>query len=280
VVIMAIAASGIWYERFRRSDDAVPVAGVVRATEIHISPKVSGRLARVLVEPVQSVQRGEPLALLGNPELWAAVAEARAQVDKAASDRDRAFAGVRQEEVETLRREILKAQTVLVYARQDLDRKSALAARSDVSLRERHEARAETAHAEADVAVAEARYAEAQLGPTAEERALADAQVKAAEVARDVVEARAAKTLLRAPASGVVGSIGSFGADVRHADRNSRRGEFAAWRAARASGDPTICARAFCVSIRWRRRRTLASGRRSGCAPRVERSRALHDLAG
>jgi HlyD family secretion protein len=222
VVILAIAASGIWYERSRRSDDAAPVAGVVRATEIHIAPKVSGRLARVLVEPGQSVQRGEPHALLGNPELWAAVAEARAQVDKAASDRDRVYAGVRQEEVETLRREILKAQTVLVYARQDLDRKSALAARSDVSLQERDEARAETAHAEADVAVAEARYAEAQLGPTAEERALADAQVKAAEAARDVVEARAAKTLLRAPDAGVVGSIGIFGADVRRADRNAR----------------------------------------------------------
>ena len=39
----------------------------------------------------------------------------------------------------------------------------------------------------------QARYAEAQLGPTAEERALADATVAAAEAARDVVEARAAE---------------------------------------------------------------------------------------
>ncbi len=207
VVIVAIVALGIWYERFRRSDDSAAVAGVVRATEIHIAPEISGRLARVLVQPGQSVQRGEPLALLGNPELWAAVAEARAQADKAAADRDRVYAGVRQEEVEALRREIFKAQAVLVYARQEVDRKSVLAARSDVSQQDLDEARAETAHAEADVAVAEASYAEAQLGPTAEERALADAVVKAAEAARDVVEARAAKTLLRAPTAGVVGSI-------------------------------------------------------------------------
>jgi multidrug resistance efflux pump len=206
VVVLAIIALGVWYERFRNSDSAV-VAGVVRATEIHIAPEISGRLVRVLVQPGQSVPRGEPLALLGNPELWAAVAEAHAQVDKAASDRDRVYAGVRQEEVETLRREIFKAQAVLVLARQELDRKSALAARSDASQQELDEARAEAAHAEADVAVAEARYAEAQLGPTSEERALADAQVKAAEAARDVVEARAAKTLLHAPAAGVVGLI-------------------------------------------------------------------------
>ena len=50
-------------------------------------------------------------------------------------------------------------------------------------------------------------YAEAQLGPTAEERALADAQVHAAEAARDVVEARAAKMLLRAPATGLIGLV-------------------------------------------------------------------------
>jgi HlyD family secretion protein len=207
VVILAIVALGIWYDRFRRSDDTAVVAGVVRATEIHVAPEVSGRLARVLVQPGQWVQRGEPVALLGNPELWAAVAEARAQVDKAASDRDRVYAGVRQEEVETLRREIFKAQAVLVFARQELDRKAVLAARSDVSQQDLDEARAEAAHAEADVAVAEASYAEAQLGPTTEERALADAQVKAVEAARDVVEARAAKTLLRAPAAGTVGLI-------------------------------------------------------------------------
>jgi multidrug resistance efflux pump len=207
VVVLAIAAVGIWYVLSGRSDGDAAVAGVVRATEIHIAPEVSGRLARVLVRPGQAVRQGEPLALLGNPELWAAVAEAHAQVDKAASDRDRVYAGVRQEEVEALRREIFKAQAVLVLARQELDRKSALAARSDVSLQELDEARAEAAHAEADVAVADARYAEAQLGPTGEERALADAQVKAAEAARDVVEARAAKTLLRAPAAGVVGMI-------------------------------------------------------------------------
>jgi multidrug resistance efflux pump len=56
----------------------------------------------------------------------------------------------------------------------------------------------------ADIAVAEARYAEAQRGPTVEERALADATVAAAEAARHVVEARAAKMLLRAPSSGVI----------------------------------------------------------------------------
>ncbi|MDR3532198.1 MAG: biotin/lipoyl-binding protein [Rhodopila sp.] len=205
--ILAAAAFGLWYARSRQADTSAAVAGIVRTTEIHIAPEISGRLASVLVKPGQAVQLGEPLALLSNPELWATVVEARAQVEKAASDRDRVYAGLRQEEVEALQREIFKAQAALVLARQGLARKTSLVARSDTSVQDLDEARAEAARCEADVAVAEARYAEAQLGPTPEERALADAQVRAAEAARDVVEAKAAKMLLHAPAAGVVGLI-------------------------------------------------------------------------
>jgi HlyD family secretion protein len=106
--------------------------------------------------------------------------------------------------VQGLQREIEKAQAVHAQAAQELARKSALAARSDASAQDLDKARAAEARGLADIAVAEARYAEAQRGPTVEERALADAIVAAAETARDVVEARAAKMLLRAPASGVI----------------------------------------------------------------------------
>src|SRR5215510_2092856 len=73
--------------------------GMVRSTQIRIAPEISGRLARVLVTRDQAVRAGEPLAVLSNPELWAAVNEARAQVAKAMSDRDRVYAGVREEQV-------------------------------------------------------------------------------------------------------------------------------------------------------------------------------------
>ena len=180
---------------------------MVRTTEIKVAPEVSGHLARVLVSRGQHVNRGDAVALLTNPELFAAVGQARAQVDLAAAARDRVYAGVREEQVESLRREVLKAQAAQTLAHQQLDRIAALAMRSDASLQERDEASNEAARADADVRVAQARFAEAQLGPTAEERALADAQLHAAEAARDVVEARAAKMLLRAPTAGEIGLI-------------------------------------------------------------------------
>ena len=204
VPVLAIVAVAVWYWGPQRASDVASVEGMVRTTEIRIAPDISGRLARFMVEPGQTVRRGQPVALLSNPELWAAVGVARAQVDKARSDRDRVYAGVREEQVQALEREIQKAQAVHNQAVQELARKSALVKRSDVSVEELDRAKAAEARDRADIAVAEARYAEAQRGPTAEERALADATVAAAEAARDVVEARAAKMLLRAPSSGVI----------------------------------------------------------------------------
>ena len=187
--------------------------------------------------------------------------------------------------MQALQREIEKAQAAHGQSVLELARKAALARRSDVSAQELDKAEAAEARGLADIAVAQARYAEAQRGPTAEERALADATVAAAEAARAVVEARAAKMLLRAPSSGVIAILAAeigeavvagasvltmvpdnglwFGFNLREdalrglamgstipvraaaqAEPISAKvvemrnwGEFAAWRAARATGD-------------------------------------------
>ena len=95
---------------------------MVRTTEIKVAPEVGGHLARVVVVPGQHVNRGDVVALLSNPELFAAVGEARAEVDSAAAARDRVYAGVREEQVEALRREIFKAQAAQTLAHQQFDR--------------------------------------------------------------------------------------------------------------------------------------------------------------
>ena len=173
-------------------------------TEIRIAPEISGHLARYLVEPGGTVQPGQVAAVLDNPELWAAVGVARAQGNRVRSDRDRVYAGPREEQVQELQREVQKAQAVHAQAVQELGRVSVLAKRSDSSLEALDEAKAEAARNAADIDVAEARYEAALHGPTAEERELADATLAASEAARDVVEARASKMLLRAPVAGTI----------------------------------------------------------------------------
>ena len=285
--LFVLAAAGAlvavaWYA-WPGGPGATEVPGLVRETEIKIAPEVSGHLARFLVEPGRAVHRGEPIALLDNPELWAATGEARAQVEKARADRDRVYAGVRFEEVQALEREIEKAEALHARDLEDLQRKTALARNDFTSQQTLDIAKAAAARSAAGIAVAQGRFAEAKRGPTDEERALADATVTAAEAAHDVVEARAAKMLLHAPADGVIATRIAepgeavipgepvltmtaepvwFGFDLREdalrglgmgaavsVETPSGRsvparlvemrnwGEFATWRAARATGD-------------------------------------------
>jgi HlyD family secretion protein len=65
----------------------------------------------------------------------------------------------------------------------------------------------DVANARADVADAESNHQAAVAGPTREERAIADAEVEAAASALAVLERRLDKTILRAPADGVVGVV-------------------------------------------------------------------------
>ena len=114
---------------------------------------------------------------------------------------------MRAEEIAALAAEIAKAKARLEYAEAQLARVAYLA-RSDIASQQAlDQAENDVASARADVAEAEANHAAAVAGPTREERAIADAQVKAAASALAVLERRLDKTILRAPADGVVSVI-------------------------------------------------------------------------
>jgi len=186
-----------------RERPAVPV-GMVRTTEIHIAPEVSGRVARIRVAPGQTVHAGDVLVDIANPELVAALVEARAAADEANAARDRVYAGPRQEQVNILAQEVGKARSNVTLAEQQHERVSSLAARQNASLQEEDKAVAELHIAQAELAVAGARLAEAEAGPTGEERRVADATVASAEAAVAVLQRRVDKTTLTAPVDGII----------------------------------------------------------------------------
>jgi HlyD family secretion protein len=150
------------------------------------------------------VRAGDVVAELSAVELTAAVTQARAALAAASASRDHVYAGVRAEEVASLASEIDKAKSRLAYAQSQLDR-AAYLARSDTATQQTvDQATNDVASARADIAEAQANHAAATAGPTKEERAIADAQVEAATAALGVLERRLEKTVLRAPADGVV----------------------------------------------------------------------------
>jgi HlyD family secretion protein len=204
LVLVAAGAGGYLVSL---SEVAAPIVGVVRVTEIRVAPEVGGQLTSIKVGKGDQVRAGDVVAELSALELAAAVAQARSALDAAAANRDHVYAGVRAEEIASLAAAIAKAKSNLEYAQAQLARTATLAQSNDASQQALDEAKNDVASARADIAQAEANHDAAVAGPTREERAIADAQVKAAASALAVLERRLDKTILRAPADGVVSVI-------------------------------------------------------------------------
>ena len=99
------------------------------------------------------------------------------------------------------------AEANLLLAEQEDARAVALAARDFASKQKLDESNASLAKARADLDLKRAQLAAAHAGPTAEERALADARVGLAEATVADLQAKLDKTRLVAPIDGVVGVL-------------------------------------------------------------------------
>jgi HlyD family secretion protein len=207
VAIALVLVAGVVIYSLRRSGSAATIVGVVRATEVRVGPEVDGQLVSIAVERGAHVHAGDVLARLSAVELTAQADQARAVLASATASRNNVYAGVRREQLDSLKAEIAKANARLEYVQLQLTRTGTLARKSFESLQALDQAENDAASARADVAEAQANYDAAVAGPTREERAVADAQVQAAAAALAVLERRLDKMILRAPADGVVSVI-------------------------------------------------------------------------
>jgi HlyD family secretion protein len=181
-----------------------------------VEPEVDGQLVSIAVEKGARVHAGDVLARLSAVELTAQADQARAALASATANRNNVYAGVRREQVDSLKAEIAKANARLEYVQAQLTRTSTLARQSFESQQALDQAENDAAGARADVAEGQANYDAAVAGPTREERAIADAQVQAAATAVAVLERRLEKMTLRAPANGVVSVIAAeVGENIR-----------------------------------------------------------------
>ena len=204
LIVVAAGAGGYWLSR---PEPTPPIVGLVRTTEVRIAPEVAGQLTAIKVRKGDRVRAGDVVAELSAIELTASVGQARAALAAATADRNNVYAGVRAEQIASRKAEIAKAKSRLEYAEQQLSRTDTLARTDNASQQALDQARNDAASARADVAEATANYDAAIAGPTKEQRAITDAQVKAAESSLAVLERRLDKTILRAPADGIVSVI-------------------------------------------------------------------------
>jgi HlyD family secretion protein len=214
IALVLVAGALIYFER--RPDSSTAIVGIVRATEVRVEPEVDGQLVSITVGKSARVHAGDVLARLSAVELTAQADQARAALASATANRNNVYAGVRREQMDSLKAAIAKASARLDYVQAQLTRTSTLARQSFESQQSLDQAENDAASARADVAEAQANYDAAVAGPTREERAIADAQVQAAAAAITVLERRLDKMVLRAPADGVVSVIvAEVGENVR-----------------------------------------------------------------
>ena len=214
IALVLVAGVLIYFER--RSGSPASIVGIVRGTEVRVEPEVNGQLVSIAVEKGARVHAGDVLARLSAVELTAQANQARAALASATANRNNVYAGVRREQVESLKAAIAKASARLDYVQAQLTRASTLARESFATQQSLDQAENDVASARADVAEAQANYDAAVAGPTREERAIADAQVQAAAAAVAVLERRLEKMVLRAPADGVVSvTVAEVGENIR-----------------------------------------------------------------
>jgi multidrug resistance efflux pump len=214
-IALVLVAGGLIYS-VRHSGSPATVVGIVRATEVRVEPEVNGQLVSIAVEKGAHVHAGDVLARLAAVELTAQADQARAALASASANRNNVYAGVRREQIDSLKAAIAKAGARFDYVQAQLTRTSTLARQSFESQQSLDQAENNVASARADVAVAQANYDAAAAGPTREERSIPDAQVQAAAAAVTVLERRLDKMVLRAPADGVVSVIAAeVGENVR-----------------------------------------------------------------
>ncbi len=216
IVIAAVLVGGVIIYSARRPESPAALVGVVRSTEIRVEPEVTGQLVSIAVQKGDRVHAGDVLAKLSAVELTAQLDQARAALASATANRNNVYAGVRQEQQDSLKAQIAKARARLDYVQAQLTRTSTLAGQNFESQQALDQATNDVADAQAGVAEAQANYDAAFAGPTHEERAIADAQVQAAAAAVTVLERRLDKMVLRAPVDGVVSVIAAeVGENVR-----------------------------------------------------------------
>jgi HlyD family secretion protein len=216
IVIAVVLVGGAVIYFARRPEPPAALVGVVRSTEVRVEPEVTGQLESIAVRKGDRVHAGDVVAKLSAVELTAQVDQARAALASATADRNNVYAGVRHEQVDSLKAQIAKAKARLEYVQLQLTRTSTLAGQNFESQQTLDQATNDVASAQADVAEAQANYDAAVAGPTHEERAISDTQVQAAAAAVTVLERRLDKMTLRAPTDGVVSVIAAeVGENVR-----------------------------------------------------------------
>lgn len=181
VVIVVLAAVGVSVIAHRGQQREILGSGIIEADEVQISPKIGGRLEKLLVREGQQVEPGQLIAALEHADVDAEMQRAEGAAQAAQAALRELERGSRREQIEAARARLAQARAGRRGAERDLE--TAQEAHEKVTeLKQKLDAaRAGVQAAQANVAAAKANLDEARAGPTEEQINTLRAALKQAE---------------------------------------------------------------------------------------------------
>ncbi|MDR0428127.1 MAG: efflux RND transporter periplasmic adaptor subunit [Dysgonamonadaceae bacterium] len=183
------------------------IQGQVEAKEVRVSGKVPGRISELRVSEGQSVEKGDTLAILDSPEVYAKLEQALAAEDAALAQSSKANKGARKEQIQSALALWEKAKAGLDIAEKSFKRLDNLYNRGVVSAQKRDEAKANYDVMKASELAASSQYQMALNGTQSEDKSAANALVNQAKGAVNEVESYIHETFLLSPIKGTISEI-------------------------------------------------------------------------
>jgi len=204
VALVSLLAYGLW----QASQPAPEVfQGQMEAHETDIAPKVTARIAQVLVQEGDQVTVGSTLVRTNSPEVAAKLAQATGAQQAAQALSDKAQNGARPQEIEMARLQWQRAQSAAELAEVSYKRVAGLAKDGLVADQKRDEAYANFTTSRDQALAAKAQYDLARAGARAEDKAAAKGQVQQVTGVVAEVQAAQAETELKSPVAGEVAKV-------------------------------------------------------------------------
>jgi len=203
-LVIALVAWGFW-----RAAQPAPAyfQGQMEAREADIAPKVTARIAKVLVKEGQQIKPGDLLVEMDSPEVRAKLAQAEAARDAAQAVADKARAGARPQEVQMARLNWQRAQAAAELADTSYRRVQSLHDQGLVAAQKRDEALTNYRASRDQALAAKAQYDMAASGARQEDKAAAQAQARQVQGVVAEVEAARAETQLSSPVGGEISQV-------------------------------------------------------------------------
>ena len=229
-VIIGVALYGFL---FLRHEDNI-IQGEAEVTEVRISSKVPGRIAKFLVEEGSYVQRGDTLAILSTPDIDAKLAQAMAVKAAATAQNQKAITGTRAEQIRSAHEMWQKAKTGVDIAKKSFDRVQNLFDKGVTTAQKRDEAEANLNASISTENAAKSQYEMAVNGAQKEDKEAALALLEQAKGAVAEVESYINESYLVSPIDGRItekfphiGELVGTGAPIMNvADLSDKWGAF------------------------------------------------------